>query len=1549
MKNLIFLICLLFSLPSLQAQNWNPLGPNDLYVSDTIIENYAPYGPWLGYSDSGHVFAFSLNKFSDPQKKFSFRKWDGKNWQAFSKEGLLWVSDYPTYYGKFALNRATDQVYYFTRDFAQVNRGTVLTYNGSKWVAVGQPGFTPGGCTPTSLALDHNGYPWVAFRDSSYNLFIMRFDGVSWAMVGSTPVTSNISSYEVSLAINSSNTPYVGYLGYASSPIIKTFDGTAWASLPALPATSTGLGSLVISPINDSVFVSVGNSGSNGWLSYKLNGSSWLQMGTASGNSYGKSWGFSSDGTLFRQGSYYVQKLVGNSWINTTVGVSDPLAPGPAAKFATLGSIGTGSAVGGIIAYTSDGNVKTALIPHGFTDSVASQTTTAIDSNGTVYTVYRDPFQNWKASCKKYVGNSWVYVGTPGFSAGNVGYLNSTIDKFNNLYVAYSDSANQNKATVMKYDGVSWALVGSGGISPANIIGLSMAMDSAAIPYVVFVTRATPTATTSNLTVKKFTGSAWVIVGPAVISNQGGSLWHISFDRNNVPFIAGNGAAKLLVKKFNGTGWVNQGVISNPNMYGKYVKLGFDGAGNTILFCTNSSPGYAYNGMYLKKRLAGAWTDAAPYIYEQDGDMVMRGDTIYRVRSNRINDHPYGPNIVVEKYVGGSWVQVGEEIRAQSPKQIRMSSRGDKAVVSYISDVPSANDDLFVKEFNFKPSPLPLPHNQSVCTGSSPVFVSAVASAATYQWQLNDGSGWVNVTNGPGYSGATDDSLVVSNASPSLNGFLYRCISSSGAVADTGSQALLKVGDPAYLSAKIFTSPSSICYGDPLFLTANITGGTNTDYIWKRNSVLWGSNISVSMGGNYDYSPSILRHGDTISLIASSDNACTYPDTTIYIATVNPLIYTGIHTPITQNCGASALTLSSPAPAQKLEWMLGSQVFFSAEAGWGDTASHFAGGPAAGAGLSELNNPLALSTTFIDYNNITTYVADRLNQRVLKYTNGSSTGIVVAGGNGTGAAPNKLRSPSGVFVDNGGNVYVADALNNRIQKWAPGASSGTTVAGGNGAGTAANQLDYPVGVYVNKNGVVFVCDQGNNRIQRWLKGATSGVTIAGAASGVSGSAANRLNKPGGFFVDSLSAVYVADMLNHRIVKWAAGATAGVTVAGGTGSGSTLDKLDHPSGVFKIENGSGDLIITDQANNRILKWKENSSAGVVIAGGNGSGSGNDQFNKPAAAILDVAGNLYVADQLNNRIQKYKPSIDFPAATGAQGLYSIMSTSFNGCKLQSQPYYMYSYQSAQTNLVASFNQFDGSEITYIGVGCKTLATITDAPSGNVPGMTTVTLKRGANTTVFHGKPYLRRHYEIIPASDGPAVIKFYMPQDDFDSYNAYLSSHSMTYNALPANTTDVIGASHIAITEFLGTPSSGTSGPAGIYDTMQRLLIPPSDITTVFDIYLDSWVISFPVTNISGGFYIHSNSLALRGSETSLASLQNEESGFTAFPNPATSMVTVETSFAKGQVQLLDVSGRVQLETLIDGKTNIDLTAISPGIYFLRYIGSEKTATIRLIKE
>ena len=69
--------------------------------------------------------------------------------------------------------------------------------------------------------------------------------------------------------------------------------------------------------------------------------------------------------------------------------------------------------------------------------------------------------------------------------------------------------------------------------------------------------------------------------------------------------------------------------------------------------------------------------------------------------------------------------------------------------------------------------------------------------------------------------------------------------------------------------------------------------------------------------------------------------------------------------------------------------------------------------------------------------------------------------MVVAGGNGQGNQLNQLNGPTYIFVDDDLSLYVSDCGNHRVMKWVKDAKEGVVVAGGNGQGNSLTQLSLP--------------------------------------------------------------------------------------------------------------------------------------------------------------------------------------------------------------------------------------------------------------------------------------------------------------------------------------------------------------------------------------------------------------------------------------------------------------------------------------------------------
>jgi PKD repeat protein len=131
------------------------------------------------------------------------------------------------------------------------------------------------------------------------------------------------------------------------------------------------------------------------------------------------------------------------------------------------------------------------------------------------------------------------------------------------------------------------------------------------------------------------------------------------------------------------------------------------------------------------------------------------------------------------------------------------------------------------------------------CPGSSATFsVVAAGSALTYQWQVNSGAGFVNVTDNATYSGTNTPTLTINNLNLSMNGYLVRAVVSGTCLPPvTSSFAPLRV----YMEPSIISEPADaeVCdlTGTTFFSQVFNTGAGETT-VWQVNDGSGWNNLS---------------------------------------------------------------------------------------------------------------------------------------------------------------------------------------------------------------------------------------------------------------------------------------------------------------------------------------------------------------------------------------------------------------------------------------------------------------------------------------------------------------------------------------------------------------------------------------------------------------------------------------------------------------------------------------------------------------------------------
>lgn len=127
------------------------------------------------------------------------------------------------------------------------------------------------------------------------------------------------------------------------------------------------------------------------------------------------------------------------------------------------------------------------------------------------------------------------------------------------------------------------------------------------------------------------------------------------------------------------------------------------------------------------------------------------------------------------------------------------------------------------------------PDNVSPNEGDTATFTVVATNATSYQWQLNTGSGWNDI------SGATTASYTTGTLSLSDNAHQFRCVVTGPGGTDTSSAATITMFNPTSLSSPAFIIPMSEGSGQIAYnLVGSYTSGDTNKWHGPENLKYWG-------------------------------------------------------------------------------------------------------------------------------------------------------------------------------------------------------------------------------------------------------------------------------------------------------------------------------------------------------------------------------------------------------------------------------------------------------------------------------------------------------------------------------------------------------------------------------------------------------------------------------------------------------------------------------------------------------------------------------------
>ncbi len=303
-------------------------------------------------------------------------------------------------------------------DGLNAGKATVMKFDGTSWMNVGDAGISAGSVDSISITTDQNGTPYIAFRDNGNDgkATVMRFNGTGWEAVGNPGFTASEIAYS-SLVISASGTPYLAFQNsnYMSAgdgkATVMVFNGTTWETVGNASFTAG-------SATHGSLFVDY----------------------------YEKPYFAFSDGA--NGGKASVMTLSGTGGEAQWVAVGDPGFSAGAAQYLSL----TFDGLNYFLAYQDNGNDGKATVMKfngasweavgtpGFTAGAATYVSLAIDyqnPNRTLYLGFRDDANGGKATVMSYNGSGWETVGNAGFSATDATFVSFAV--YNGTpYLAYA-------------------------------------------------------------------------------------------------------------------------------------------------------------------------------------------------------------------------------------------------------------------------------------------------------------------------------------------------------------------------------------------------------------------------------------------------------------------------------------------------------------------------------------------------------------------------------------------------------------------------------------------------------------------------------------------------------------------------------------------------------------------------------------------------------------------------------------------------------------------------------------------------------------------------------------------------------------------------------------------------------------------------------------------------------------------------------------------------------------------------------------------------------
>lgn len=574
----------------------------------------------------------------------------------------------------------------------------------------------------------------------------------------------------------------------------------------------------------------------------------------------------------------------------------------------------------------------------------------------------------------------------------------------------------------------------------------------------------------------------------------------------------------------------------------------------------------------------------------------------------------------------------------------------------------------------------------------------------------------------------------------------------------------------------------------------------------------------------------------------------------------------------------------------------------------------------------------------------------------------AGTGVLGFFGDGGLAVNAKFNMPMDIALDNtGAYLYVADNGNNRIRRIHVSTGTITTICGtgvaassGDGGLATAAGINSPNALDFDATGNLYVV-MTNASAVRVISTSSIITKFAGTYgptspfSGDGGLAVSAgINSPYDVHVIGTS-VYIVENGSNRIRVVNSSGVINTFAGGGAslGDGGLATSAQFFQPTRMTHDIAGNIYIADYGQNRIRKINTLGVISTIVGTGSAGSTGDGGLatsaliNNPSDVTIDINGNLMVSDMGNHKIRKVCLA---PSTLNVVGTKTICSGSSTTLTASGSSSYLWNTSASTTSIVVSPSNTTVYTTTGTTAGCastiNTTVTVKVTPTitviGNiticdgatttfsVSGASNYTWSTASNATSIAVSPTTNITYSVSGTTNGcssSTVVNVVVNQ-----------LPALTFNSFGFSDTVCVNGTTVALTG--ASPSGGNYSGTGI---ATNVFNPNVAGTGTFNVV-------YSYTNTSGCSSSISRIVKVVSCSTTTTSIDENTDGVTIglYPNPASSMLTIDTDYEILNVAVFSITGQ---QVLTSTTNKFDVSSIPAGAYYLQAVtakGSSKSA-------